>query len=380
MIDFVSALLGAYALLLGADLALLSRRPPLLEPLAGSSPLPSPPPRVSIVVPARNSERTVKACVDSLLSVGYEPTQVVVVEGGSSDGTKAILGSYGPRITLVEEGPLPSGWVGKNWACHRGYLASDGDYLLFTDSDTVHSPGSLATAVSYAEAGGIGMLSLGPRARMLTKWERAVLPVEFMVLDALARHERVNEDSSKYAWGIGTFMLFRRGVYESAGGHEAVRDKIDEDVRLATLARSRGVKVRTLDGSAIISTSMYDSFASLFEGLTRNTYGMAKRSWRNAFYALGAALFRYFLPFVALGVGVALLDLGEWVPAVLSGALAALAYAGASSFVRKLRSGTAYSALLPASSLLVVVILVVAMVRAASGAGVRWKGRVFGAG
>lgn len=376
MTDYLSPLVAIYALLLGADLLVRARSPTLLHTLRPSPPGAGKNPKVSIIVPARNAERTVRGCVTSLLSLDYSPKEVIFVEGGSSDRTREILASFGPEITLVDEGPLPPGWVGKSWACHRGYLAADGDYLLFTDSDTLHSPWSLAAAVSYARAEGIGMLSLSPRTLMRTAWERVILPVAFMVFNDLARRRRVNVDTSKYAWGIGTYLLLRKEDYAKFGGHEAARDKIDEDVWLATLARKNGIKVRLADGSACLSTSMYDSLPSMFEGLTRNFYGMARRSWSEVWYALGATLFRFFLPFAVLGLGVAGLLNGQWWPiSILSPFVAALAYAGAISFASKLGSGTAYALLLPLSSLVLIVILLDAMLRAGSGIGVSWKER-----
>ena len=381
MPDYATVLIGLYAAALAADLYLRSRRPPFMTSLAPSPPDTSPPAKVSIIVPARNAEGTIRDCLDSLISLEYSEKQVIVVEGGSSDRTRDVLNSFGDKITVLDEGPLPPGWVGKSWACHRGYLSSDGAYLLFTDADTVHSPSSLQAAVSWMRSDGVDVLSLTWRPVLKTRWERTVLPVMFAAVNDLARREKVNDDSSKYAWGVGEYIIFSRESYEGVGGHEAIRDRIDEDVNLATLARRKGKRVRTLDGSSSVSATMYDSFSSLFGGLTRNFYGMAKRSWGNLGYLLAASLFRFLLPFVVLLFGVATLAAGQgWSVFVACCVAAAIPWIGAVGLSRQLRSGGGSAVLLPVASLVLVLILLDAAVRAGTGIGVSWKGRAYSGG
>src|SRR3989441_13258022 len=108
-------------------------------------------PMVSIILPIRNQANTVSECVDSLISLNYPAKEVIVVDGNSTDGTQNILKSFDSKIKLVEEEPLPQGWVGKNWACHLGYKQATGDLLLFTDGDSVHSRDSLTKTVNFLQ-------------------------------------------------------------------------------------------------------------------------------------------------------------------------------------------------------------------------------------
>ena len=110
---------------------------------------------------------TLEECLESLSKLDYSRREIIVVEGDSTDGTRRILEDYREKIRLVQEGPLPSGWVGKNWACHLGYDKAQGELLLFTDGDSVHSEDSLSRTVETLRSTRADMLSLAPRPDLL---------------------------------------------------------------------------------------------------------------------------------------------------------------------------------------------------------------------
>ena len=126
---------------------------PILPPVQ-SIPSSSELPLVSIILPVRNQSSTLNDCLNSLVTLDYSNRQIIVVEGSSTDGTKQILEKYDSKIIHVKEDTLPDGWVGKNWACHLGYEKAEGDLLLFTDGDSIHSRDSLSRTVqtrAYSE-------------------------------------------------------------------------------------------------------------------------------------------------------------------------------------------------------------------------------------
>src|SRR3989442_1382869 len=102
---------------------------------------------VSVILPVRNQAKTVSDCVRSLVGLEYPNKEIIIVDGGSTDGTRELVQKFADEITLVDEEPLPVGWVGKNWACHIGYKKSLGELLLFTDGDSVHATDNLARSV-----------------------------------------------------------------------------------------------------------------------------------------------------------------------------------------------------------------------------------------
>jgi chlorobactene glucosyltransferase len=239
-------------------------------PPAGSRPL------VSIVVPARNEAENISACVATLLNSEYEEREIIVVDDGSVDGTAdiaRILASHSDGgLRLVEGEPLPSGWLGKNWACWQGYRAATGELLLFTDADTRHDDALLGHAVGALAATGADLVSVFPRQLMETFWERVVLPHIFTMLSLryrdLRRVNRTREPRDVIA--NGQFILMRRDAYERFGGHEAVRGCVVEDLRIAQLLVRKGGRLHLAHAEDLMETRMYRSLAGIVEGWSKN--------------------------------------------------------------------------------------------------------------
>src|SRR5437899_2137792 len=186
-------------------------------------------PPVSIVLPVRNQARTVGDCIRSLVDLEYQNKEIIVVDGGSTDGTRELIQKFDQHITLVDEEPLPVGWVGKNWACHLGYKKSRGELLLFTDGDSVHATDSLARSVDYLQAENADLVTLAPGTILRSFWERLLQPPIFLLIMILVGGKLVNDDDRQNAIGNGQYMLFRREAYDKIGGHYAVLDTFIED-------------------------------------------------------------------------------------------------------------------------------------------------------
>src|SRR2546429_5605261 len=108
---------------------------------------------VSVIVPARNEEACLADCLQSLTTQSGVAFEIIVVDDHSTDSTRAIAASF-PAVRVIEAGPLLAGWTGKNNAVAAGARAARGQWLLFTDADTVHLPGSLARALAEAKENG----------------------------------------------------------------------------------------------------------------------------------------------------------------------------------------------------------------------------------
>src|SRR5256885_17262841 len=107
-------------------------------------------PLASVIVPARNEEASLGACLQSLTAQQGVNFEIIVVDDASMDRTREIAESFS-NVRVVAAGPLPDNWSGKNNAMAAGAREANGKWLLFTDADTVHKPGSLARAVAEAE-------------------------------------------------------------------------------------------------------------------------------------------------------------------------------------------------------------------------------------
>ena len=232
---------------------------------------PASPSRVSVqvVVPARNEEAAIGRCLKSLTSQQGIDFEITVVDDGSTDRTREIAESFpGVRVISATE-PLP-GISGKSNALIEGAHGATAEWLLFTDADTYHYPGSLAAAVREAEARRADLFSLSPEQEAISWGEQTLLPVIFAELARTYPPARVNDPDDPVVAANGQYLLVRREVYESLGGHRIVADKILEDVELARLFKVSHRKIWFRHGAGIVRTRMYRDFPSMVEGWTKN--------------------------------------------------------------------------------------------------------------
>jgi hypothetical protein len=235
---------------------------PAAEPAAGAEPL------VSVIVPARNEERVLARCLRSLLAQRGAALEILVVDDGSTDATRAIAATAG--VHVLAAGPVPPGWGGKTNACQRGAEAARGQWLLFTDADTVHAPGSLARAIAEARQHQAALLSYSPRQVLRGFEQRAVMPLIFAELACTFEPKQVSDPRSPAAAANGQYLLVRRDVYDAVGGHARVAGEILEDVALARAVKSAGHRLRFRFGGDAVCTYMYSDGPRMREGWTKN--------------------------------------------------------------------------------------------------------------
>jgi glycosyltransferase involved in cell wall biosynthesis len=263
----------------------------------------SPPVEVSIIVPARNEEVSLGNCLASLTAQTGVAFEIIVVDDGSTDRTRAIAQSFA-EVRVISPEPLPDAWTGKNNAVVAGAKEAHAPWLLFTDADTVHLPGSLARALAEAKREGADLLSYSPEQLVVTFAERAVMPVVFAELASQYPPQKVREHSSGQSSEIvaanGQYLLVRRATYDAVGGHAAVATEILEDVALARLFRNRGKHVYFRYGGDAVRTRMYRNWPQLREGWTKNLALLFRQPERLALQSL----FLWCMAWSALGVAV----------------------------------------------------------------------------
>lgn len=229
---------------------------------------------ISAIIPARNEEASIARAIESAAEQP-EIGEVIVVDDHSTDGTSAILDElarHSVKLKILRPGDLPPGWTGKNYAVWTGAQAASGEWLLFTDADTRHLPGSAAHALSDAAAHRADLVSYSPEQEARTFWERALIPFVYWRLSQRCRFDRVNDPQSGDAAANGQYILMRRAVYAAVGGHAAVAREILEDVALAQRAKENGFRLFFAPGQGLVQTRMYRSFGDMWEGWTKNLY------------------------------------------------------------------------------------------------------------
>src|SRR5580698_8267379 len=246
--------------------------------------------RLSVIVPARNEADVLEACLESLIAqseTGFllgDDWELLLVDDGSTDATRSIALSL-PLVTVLDPDPLKPGWTGKANAVWTAAKKAQGDWLLFTDADTIHTPVNLLRALHEADHAGVVMLSYSPRQLVSGFWQRALMPLIFSELALTYPPEKVSDPSSRVAAANGQFLLVDRAAYFQVGGHSAVAGSLLEDVDLAFLLKRRKYPIRFRYAPDALSTRMYRSFAAMMEGWTKNlarlfAYPLMMASWR----------------------------------------------------------------------------------------------------
>jgi glycosyltransferase involved in cell wall biosynthesis len=232
-----------------------------------------------VIVPARNEEACLAACLQSILAQTGVAFEIIVVDDHSTDRTREIAQSFANRhrpaeipveVLIIEAGPLPAGWTGKNNAVTAGSISARGEWLLFTDADTIHAPGSLARSLKEAKRHAAALLSYSPEQIVKSFWEKATMPVIFAELATSFRPWQVSDPKSTAAAANGQYILITREAYDAVGGHAAIANNLLEDVALARAVKRSGRKIFFRYGGDAVSARMYRSFAQLREGWTKN--------------------------------------------------------------------------------------------------------------
>jgi glycosyltransferase involved in cell wall biosynthesis len=230
--------------------------------------------KVSAIVPARNEEENIVRAVESLAAQA-EITEIIVVNDQSTDRTGAILAELSGRISrlrVIESENLPAGWVGKNYALSLGAAVAKGEWLLFTDADAVHLPGSTKKALEAANENGAALVSFSPEQQTETWWERALVPFVFTRLAEKFRYHQINDPDMPSAAANGQYLMIRRDTYDAIGGHRGVADRVLEDVELARRAKTAGYRIYFAPGEGIARVRMYHTFGAMWQGWVKNLY------------------------------------------------------------------------------------------------------------
>jgi glycosyltransferase involved in cell wall biosynthesis len=238
-------------------------------------PEPDPLIELTVIVPARNEEDCLGACIESLVSQSEDifelgrDWELVVVNDGSTDGTAQVARGIA-GVTVMDAGKLERGWTGKANAIWTAVKKARGRWLLFTDADTVHEPGDLRRAIHEAEKHKVGMLSYSPRQLVSGLAQRSLMPLVFCELALAYPPATVSDPNQRIAAANGQFLLVEREAYRRLGGHASVADKVLEDVELAFLAKRRKVGLRFRYADDAVATRMYRSTGAMIEGWTKN--------------------------------------------------------------------------------------------------------------
>ncbi len=337
-------------------------------------------PFVSVLVPARNEESNIRKCIEQLLEQRYPDFEVIVLNDNSEDRTGEILleiQKKNPKLKILNGKPLAEGWTGKTFACKQLAEEAAGNWLLFTDADTSHLPGSLRSAMVTALERNADLLTVFPGMTMKTFSEKLLMPMLFFIAFVLLPFYFVEKKGfPKFAIGIGPFMLFKRTAYDEIEGHASVRSAIVEDVWLARRIKEHGLKLSAADGKEFCSVRMYGNLREIWNGFSKNIYAGFNYSAALLFSVNSAYMILFFLPFVFLAVYPAISpQSGTLLALVIIQAI--ILYLIRILLAIKFKLGFISTLLHPLGAFIVPVIAFNSWRWIAAGKGSMWKGRIY---
>lgn len=249
-------------------------------------------PSLTVIVPARNEERDVAACLESLLAQDYARMEIVAVDDRSTDQTGALIdalaAAHPGRLRAVHIHELPPDWLGKTHAMAMVAAECRSDWLLFTDADVLFRPDSLRRSLVHAVESGADHLVTVPTP-IIRRWDEGMVLGFFQIFGMWgARPWKIASPRARFdAIGVGAFNLVRRGAYEKIGGFEALRMEIVEDIGLGRRIKGTGLAQRIAFGEGLVRVHWASGAWGLVEVLTKNLFAAFRF---HVSLALGACL------------------------------------------------------------------------------------------
>jgi glycosyltransferase involved in cell wall biosynthesis len=329
---------------------------------------------LSVIVPARNEEKQIKASILSQLAQTYQQVEWILVNDRSADHTGQAmeeLKKADPRVKVVHIQDLPEGWLGKNHALYTGAKLATGKWLLFTDADIKYEPEAFAKALHYFERHQLDFLTAAPNMSANGFWLRSFIAFFLMGFSYFKRPWMANVPKSKIGTGIGAFILVKKDAYDRFGTHERVRMRPDDDLQLGMNMKKEGYKERIVSALTLMEVEWYGSLQEAFVGLEKNTFAGLNYRMSMVLFSLIGIFVGHILPFMMIFSAdktVALLSFGNIVG---SGILYWL-------IIRKMsRFSPAYFFILPLTALLFMYSIVRASFLTFKRGGIVWRGTTY---
>lgn len=251
-------------------------------------------PMVSVCIPARNEENNIRRCVEAVLGQDYPNFEVIVLDDRSTDATLTQLkeiASCDSRLIPISGSDLPEGWAGKPYALYQTVKVARGEWLCFVDADTFLVPNALSSVYAKAIETNADLFTIMTKQILGSFWEKVVMPLVMTALSVGFSPRKVNDPSRRDAVANGQFIFIKRSIYDLIGGHEKIKDQIVEDKALSENVKWNGHHLVVADGMQVVSTRMYTSLETMWEGWTKNIYlGLRDHPYLLLLGAFGASL------------------------------------------------------------------------------------------
>jgi cellulose synthase/poly-beta-1,6-N-acetylglucosamine synthase-like glycosyltransferase len=274
--SFLAALGSLVWLALGLQWLLSIRKIPVLEDLFEPD-LIDRNPALSVILAARDEQRSVNESVESMLAQYYSGAfEIIAVNDRSTDRTGEILeelaNKHSGRLRVSNVESLPEGWLGKTHALYIGAAQAKGEWLLFTDADIIFTPSCTDRAIRYATSNGLDHLTMPPEIVCRSVLLRSFVAAFTLVFEMTQKPWRVSDPQAQEYVSVGAFNLIRKDAYERSGTHHAIRMRPDDDMKLAKLLKRHGFRQGVAYGAGLISVEWHQTLPDAVRGLSKSLF------------------------------------------------------------------------------------------------------------
>jgi dolichol-phosphate mannosyltransferase len=341
---------------------------------------------VSVVVPTLNEAERISPLLEGLSRQSYELREVLVVDSNSVDGTADLVKTAqlkDPRFRVMADDPLPTGWVGRPWALHNGFIHSceSSEWFLGMDADTQPHPGLVASLVNIATTQSYDLVSLSPQFILKYPGECWLQPALLMTLLYRFEPAGINAEQPERVMANGQCFLCRRSVLAAVSGYTSAKSSFCDDVTLARNIAAAGFKVGFLDGAKVLKVRMYEGAVETWNewgrSLDLKDASPATQTWGDVWFLVSVQalplvillIFRPWLPSDSLTISL-LLGLNSFLLLIRFGML----YAIASSYDFSQAKGSWLFWLSPFADPLAVFRIILSALKKPK----KWRGREYG--
>jgi len=246
-------------------------------------------PRITLLFAARDEEEKLPSALATLEKLDYPNLEIVAVDDRSEDATGRILdesAARNSRLKPLHIRDLAKGWLGKPHALMKGFEASNGEWLLFTDADVRFHPDVLRRAITMARQLKVDHLTLLVDMDMRGFWETVLMTFFGMAFHLGNSPASASNPRSKAYIGVGAFQIMTREAYEKAGTHKRLAMEVIDDMKLAKIVREAGFRSGVGVSSDAVMVRWQAGLGNLLRGTTKNFF----------------AAFGYSLPFAVVSL------------------------------------------------------------------------------
>ncbi|QHI95425.1 glycosyltransferase [Aristophania vespae] len=238
-------------------------------------------PKVSIIIPARNEESSIEACLNSLLNQDYKGFyNIILVDDESEDATSAIakvVPDPQKRLTIIKGAKRPDGWSGKLWAVYQGQkkafeIIENEDFVFLTDADIVHAPDHISSLVTKAEKNHLDLVSEMVMLNCTAFWEKLLVPAFVYFFALLYPFRKIADQQSSIAGAAGGTVLLRCEKLKAIGGIESLRQALIDDCTLGAYVKKAGGRLYLGMSRQAWSVREYNKLGDIWHMIARNAY------------------------------------------------------------------------------------------------------------